>query len=238
VLQLKGLTKSFGALRVIDDLDMSLREGEALGVVGPNGAGKTTIFNLVTGTLRQDHGSIEFEDRDIGRWSPYRRARAGIGRTYQIPQPFDGLTVLENVMVGSGFGETSKGIHHDECVALLDRTGLLPIANRLAGALTVLQRKRLELARALATKPRILLLDEIAGGLTEPEVEELVEAVKEIRSTGTTIVWIEHVMGALVAVVDRIMAIHHGRNLVEGNPHDVMNSAEVREIYLGIEQVE
>jgi len=236
-LEITGVSKSFGALKVIDDLSVTLGEGEALGIVGPNGAGKTTLFNLITGSIPLDSGTIRFDQSAIVAQAPYLRVRRGLGRTYQIPRPFGGMTVFENVLVaasyGSSQGETGG---HDRCVEILSSTGLLAKANTLAGTLTILERKRLELARALGTGPTVLLLDEIAGGLTDPEVEELVDLIKSIHSSGMSIVWIEHLLHALVAVVDRVHAIHFGRHLIEGNPEEIINSPEMREVYLGIEE--
>ena len=168
-----------------------------------------------------------------------RRCQLGIARTYQIPQPFHGMTVFENALVGASFGDRrrSDGEATAAAAAGLDRTGLLGRANRLAGSLTLLERKRLELARALATGPRVLLLDEIAGGLTEPEVHELVSTVRELRSAGVSILWIEHIVHALVSVVDRLIAINFGRKLIEGKPEAVLASPEVRDVYLGVEAV-
>jgi len=237
LLSFEHVYKSFGALRVTDDLTFEVRKGEALGVLGPNGAGKTTVFNLITGGLAPDAGAIRFNGRDIGRLSPHRRCRAGIGRSYQVALPFEGMTVFENLLVGAMFGaeHRSVGDANDRCVDLLDRTGLLDKANRLAGSLTLLDRKRLELARALATEPQLLLLDEIAGGLTEHEAHDLIDLVNDIRARGVTIVWIEHVVHALLAVASRLLVINFGAKLAEGEPRAVMASAEVRRVYMGIE---
>jgi branched-chain amino acid transport system ATP-binding protein len=236
VLEIRGLNKSYGALKVIDDLSLHLDEGEALGVVGPNGAGKTTMFDLILGTTEPDSGEIEFERMAIVSDQPYRRARAGLGRTFQVPQPFGGLSVFENLLVGAAFGDARRDDDEARCVALLESTGLIDKANRLAETLTLLERKRLELARALATKPRVLLLDEIAGGLTEPEVEELVVLIRQIHAGGTSIIWIEHLLHALLKVVDRVVALHFGRHLIEGDPAEVMKSQAIREVYLGIDE--
>jgi branched-chain amino acid transport system ATP-binding protein len=236
VLELAGVSKSFGALRVVDDLDLAVARGELLGVIGPNGAGKTTLFNLVTGDLRADAGSIRFLGADIGAAPPHERCRRGIGRSYQVPQPFGDMTVFENLLVAATFGASlGEDAANAACAELLDRTGLRRHANALAGRLTLLERKRLELARALATQPKLLLLDEIAGGLTEHEARELVALIRAIKATGTTMVWIEHVMHALVAVADRIVAINFGGKLAEGPPEAVMADPEVRRVYLGIE---
>jgi branched-chain amino acid transport system ATP-binding protein len=234
VLETQGLRKSFGGVLVIDDLSINVEEGEALGIVGPNGAGKTTWFNLITGAYTVDAGNVIFQGKDITKLSRHERCRGGIGRTFQIPKPFSGMTVFENVLVGATHGrKMSERESYQHCVDILEMTGLHEKVNVLAGSLTLLDRKRLELARALATDPRLLLLDEIAGGLTEAEVQELIDEIKKLRTTGITIVWIEHIVHALLAVVDRISVIQFGRNLCEGNPHEVMNSAEVQACYMG-----
>ncbi len=236
-LEVVGLRKSFGALKVIDDLSVSLEHGEALGIVGPNGAGKTTLFNLITGSISPDSGTIRFDQASMLTQLPHLRVRNGLGRTYQIPRPFVGLTVFENVLVAASYGATqAEEASHQRCAAILAETGLLAKVNHLAGSLTILERKRLELARALATNPSILLLDEIAGGLTDPEVEQLVELIRDIHRSGTSIVWIEHLLHALVAVVDRVQAIHFGKHLIEGDPRVIINSPEIREVYLGIDE--
>jgi branched-chain amino acid transport system ATP-binding protein len=229
----------FGALQVIDDLSVQLDEGEAVGVVGPNGAGKTTMLNLLAGQLRPDGGRVRFDGHDVTALPARRRCQLGIARTYQVPLPFSGMTVFENALVGASFGRPGRSDAEaaDAAVAGLRRTGLLDQANRLAGSLTLLERKRLELARALATGPRVLLLDEIAGGLTEPEVQELVATVGELRSAGVSILWIEHIVHALVSVVDRLIAVDFGRKLIEGRPEAVLASPEVRDVYLGAEAV-
>lgn len=235
-LTLAGMAKSYGSLRVIDDLGFELARGEALGVIGPNGAGKTTLLNLIGGNARPDAGRVMFEGKDITRLDPAARCRAGIGRSYQIPHPFAGLTVFENVLVGATCG-AGRGEQEGTPAAVraLARTGLLGKANRLAGSLPLLDRKRLELARALATEPTLLLLDEIAGGLTEHEVRELIDCIRAIRAEGVSLIWIEHIVHALMAVVDRLLVIDFGRLLTIGNPAQVMASPEVRSIYMGVE---
>jgi branched-chain amino acid transport system ATP-binding protein len=235
LLEIRGLTRAFGSLKAADGIDLDLEEGEALGIVGPNGAGKTTLFNLVAGDLAPDAGTIRFEGADITALSTHRRCAAGIGRTYQIPHPFENLTVFENLLVGAVYGSRRRERDAIEpCAAILARTGLIDRANRPAGSLTLLERKRLELARALATGPKLLLLDEIAGGLSEGECRALVETIKAIRAGGITIVWIEHVVHALLAVVERLIVLDFGRKIAEGEPQAVMNSPEVQEIYMGI----
>jgi branched-chain amino acid transport system ATP-binding protein len=236
LVELEGVSKSFGSVRAIEDVSLTLEAGEALGIVGPNGAGKTTLLNVVSGNTRPDRGRVVFADRDVTRLSGHERCRAGIARTFQIPRPFAELTAYENVLVGATYGRRGIERHlQPACVEALERARLLPKANALAGRLTLLERKRLELARALVTKPRVLLLDEVAGGLTEPEVNELVATVKELRAEGIAIVWIEHIVHALLSVVDRLMALAAGRKLLEGDPQTVIASPQLRDVYLGSE---
>jgi branched-chain amino acid transport system ATP-binding protein len=236
LLRLDRVCKSFGSLTVADEVSFELQEGEALGIIGPNGAGKSTLFNLITGGLRPQSGRIHLAGRDITDLPPHERCRAGIGRSYQIPHPFSKMTVLENLLVGAVFASgRSERACYDHCVAVLGATGLLARANQRAGTLTLLGRKRLELARALATRPRVLLLDEIAGGLTEHECRELVGTIRAIHASGTAIVWIEHIVHALTAVVGRLLVINFGRLLAQGEPRAVMADPAVREVYLGIE---
>ena len=237
LLSFEGVSKNFGALKVTDNLSFEVEKGEALGVLGPNGAGKTTVFNLITGGLAPNAGRIQFNGRDITKLTPHERCRAGIGRSYQVALPFEGMTVFENLLVGAMFGDSGSSEHeaNDRCVELLDRTGLLDKANRMAGSLTLLDRKRLELARALATRPELLLLDEIAGGLTEQEAHALVDLVNDIRAQGVSIVWIEHVVHALLAVASRLLVINFGAKLAEGEPRSVMASPDVKRVYMGIE---
>jgi branched-chain amino acid transport system ATP-binding protein len=235
ILELDNLTKSFGSLKAVDGVQLDIADGEALGIVGPNGAGKTTLFNLVTGLLKPDRGAIRFDGRDITHAPPRARCVAGIGRSFQIPHPFENLTVFENLLVAAIHGRRQREAQAvAACGDILERTGLIGFANRRAGTLNLLGRKRLELARALASAPRLLLLDEIAGGLTEAECGELVQLIQDIKKAGVTIVWIEHIVHALVAVVSRLAVLNFGRKIVEGEPRAVMASAEVREIYMGI----
>jgi branched-chain amino acid transport system ATP-binding protein len=222
-------------VRAADAIDLDLAEGEALGIIGPNGAGKTTLFNLIAGDIAPEAGTIRFAGVDVTALKTHRRCAAGIGRTYQIPRPFESLTVFENLLVGAVYGgRRRESAVIDACAGILARTGLLQRADRPAGSLTLLERKRLELARALATAPRLLLLDEIAGGLTEGECRALVETIRGIRADGITIVWIEHIVHALLAVVERLIVLDFGRKIAEGEPQAVMASPEVREIYMGI----
>ncbi len=235
MLELKAVSKAFGAIIVADRIDLRLSSGEALGVIGPNGAGKSTLFNLITGMLRPDSGGVILDGKDITDLAPEDRCRAGIGRSFQIPLPFDHLSVFENLSVAALFG---GGLAPAEAVQACGRTlaltGLEAKANRLAGSLPLLDRKRLELARALATRPRTLLLDEIAGGLTEAECHELVETIRTIHAGGVGIVWIEHVVHALLAVVQRLVVLDFGRVVAQGVPSEVMRSSEVQTIYMGV----
>ena len=236
LLALENVSKSFGALKVTDGITLSVAKGETLGILGPNGAGKTTLFNLISGDIRADSGRVIFSGEDVGSHPPHRRCRLGIGRSYQVPQPFGAMTVFENLVAAASFGaEKPENETYAHAVEILRETGLLAKANRLAGSLTLLDRKRLELARALATEPRVLLLDEIAAGLTEPEAKELVEEIKRIKAQGVTMIWIEHVVHALLAVADRLFVINFGQKLAEGAPEAVMNDPHVKRVYLGLE---
>jgi branched-chain amino acid transport system ATP-binding protein len=236
LLVLHQVCKSYGALQVTDGLSLSVEAGQTLGILGPNGAGKTTLFNLISGDVRLDSGRIEYDGQDISRLKPHQRCRAGIGRSYQVPQPFGHMTVFENLVTAAVFGAgLTERAAWARAAEVLAQTGLKPHANRLAGRLTLLDRKRLELARALATNPKLLLLDEIAGGLTEHEARELVEELARIKAQGVTMVWIEHVVHALLAVADRLLVINFGRTLAEGPPQQVMADPEVRRVYMGID---
>lgn len=236
MLSLKSVSKSFGALKVTDDVTFDVPEGQALGIIGPNGAGKSTLFNLITGNLIADAGQIMFDGTDVTRVPAMKRVAAGVGRSFQIPQPFEKLTVFENLLVAATHGRAaSEAEMLGPCTHVLERTGLMPKANTPAGSLSLLERKRLELARAMATGPKLLLLDEIAGGLTDAECRSLVQTIREIHAEGVTIIWIEHVLHALNAVVERLLVLDFGRVIGLGDPKQIMESREVREIYLGIE---
>lgn len=234
ILILRGVSKRFGALLAVDNLSMHLNDGEALGVIGPNGSGKTTMFNILTGITKADQGEVFFEGTDITHLRAFERCRRGIARSFQIPRPFAGMSVFENLLVGAAFGEGKpERSVYNQCVQVLEETGLLAKANVRAGSLPLLDRKRLELARALATNPKVLLLDEIAGGLTDQECLILVQEIIRIRGRGVSIVWIEHVVHALLAVVDRLMVINSGKKIDDGEPQSVMASRAVKEIYIG-----
>ncbi|NML43083.1 ABC transporter ATP-binding protein [Ramlibacter sp. G-1-2-2] len=236
LLALHGVSKSYGALRVTDGVSLAVAEGETLGILGPNGAGKTTLFNLISGDVRVDAGRVEYAGRDVTALAPHQRCRAGIGRSYQVPQPFGAMTVFENLVTAACFGgrQAEREAWHT-AQEVLQETGLMPHANKPAGGLTLLNRKRLELARALATRPKLLLLDEIAGGLTEHEASELVSELRRIKARGITMIWIEHVVHALLSIADRLFVIDFGRKLAEGAPQAVMQDEAVRRVYMGVE---
>jgi len=236
VLRLVNLNKSFGALVVADSVTMDVMRDDALCIFGPNGAGNSTLFNLIGGNISADSGSIEFNGADVTSTPTMQRTKAGIGRTFQIPQPFENMTVFENLLAAAAFGQDRPEAQLvDECAEILEKTGLLTQANLPAGKLSLLERKRLELSRALATRPKLLLLDEIAGGLTEAECQALVVTIRDIHARGVTIVWIEHVLHALTSVVERLVVLDFGRIIASGAPNKVMMMDEVREIYLGME---
>lgn len=236
LLALHSVSKSYGALKVTDNISLSVNKGETLGILGPNGAGKTTLFNLISGDARCDQGRVEYLGRDISHLLPHQRCHLGVGRSYQVPQPFGNMTVFENLVTAACFGgQQSEQEAWQTAREVLDQTGLLPHANKPAGGLTLLNRKRLELARALSTRPDLLLLDEIAGGLTEHEAHELVNELKRIKASGVTMIWIEHVVHALLSIADRLFVINFGQKLAEGESQAVMNDPEVRRVYMGME---
>src|SRR6516162_9861837 len=211
LIALEQISKRFGAIVVANRIDLALAPGEALGIIGPNGAGKTTLFGMISGTLAPDGGRVVYAGRDITHLPPAQRCALGIGRSFQIPQPFSGMSVFENLVVAAAFGGGRRERDaYESCMAILTRCGLAGKANRLAGSLTLLDRKRLELARTLASDPKVLLLDEVAGGLTEHECRDLIALIGEIRRSGVSIVWIEHVVHALLASVDRLLVLHNG----------------------------
>ncbi len=236
ILELKNVSKSFGQLKVTDDVSFDVPEGQALGIIGPNGAGKSTLFNLITGNLTPDQGTVAFEGRDVTRVPAMQRCFAGVGRSFQIPQPFDNLTAFENLLVAAMHGRNMDQKEVQQaCAEILDQTELLAVANKPAAGLSLLQRKRLEMARALATDPKLLLLDEIAGGLTDAECVALIETIRSVHARGVTIIWIEHVLHALTSVVERLLVLDFGKVIGIGAPDEIMNRQDVREIYLGID---
>lgn len=237
MLDLGGLSMQFGALRVLDEVELTVPQGAVVGVIGPNGAGKTTLFNIIAGVLKPDEGSVRFAGRDISAMPVWNRCRLGIGRTYQIPKPFSDMTVYENVLAaalhGSGLGMRDAG---SRAIEVLDLVELAYLAEMRSGDLSLLDLKRLELAKALASAPRLLLLDEIAGGLTDAECDTLLEIISNVHNGGTTIVWIEHVIRALRRIVDTIAVLHNGKFIVTGQPDDVLVDRRVKDVYLGARQ--
>ncbi len=234
ILEVRDLSKRFGKVVTADEVSFSVEQGSALGVVGPNGAGKSTLLSLISGVLPMDGGTIMFDGRDITGTSAGVRSELGIARSFQIPRPFVDMTVFENVYVGAAFGGRSKGqAGYTAAAEALEIAGLAHVSNVPAGQLRLLDRKRLELARALATRPRLILLDEIAGGLTEKELPPLIDMIRGLRDSGVTVIWIEHIVHALLAVVDELMCLAFGRILAAGDPQQVMRSPEVIEVYLG-----
>jgi len=237
LLRAKGLTKRFHGLQAIHDVSFELRQGEMLGLIGPNGAGKTTLVSLISGTLNADGGSLFFEGKPIDHLAPYERAHLGIGRTFQVTKPFPRLSVLENVAVGALFG-LGGGVRdlkeaREQARALLDFTGLAHRADHQGDQLGGPDRKRLELAKALALRPKLLLLDEVMAGLNPSEVDEVVAIVKKIRDSGTSILVIEHVMRAIRSLSDRIIVLHHGEMLADGDPNTILTDTRVIDAYLG-----
>ncbi|MBO0801996.1 MAG: ATP-binding cassette domain-containing protein [Nocardiopsaceae bacterium] len=234
LLELSHVTKRFGRVVIAEDLSLAVGAADAIGIVGPNGAGKTSLFGLISGDLSPDAGRVSLAGRTVTRLDAAARCRAGIGRTYQVPRPFAGMTVFENVLVAAqqGGGLRRKA-SYAAAGAALERTGIAGEANLPASRLGLLQRKRLEIARALATKPRLLLLDEVAGGLTDPEVTALVDIVRGINAEGIAVVWIEHVVRALTSFVTRLACLHAGQFVGDGAPAEVLASPRVREVYLG-----
>lgn len=234
MLELAALSRAFGGLKVIDRLDLNVDAGEILGILGPNGAGKTTVFNMIAGVLPPTDGHVLFEGRDITTTKPWDRCRLGIGRTYQVPKPFTHMSVFENVLVAAVHGGRMSLKHaKHEAEASLDRTGLTGRAPLPAGQLALLDSKQLELAKALALRPRLLLLDEIAGGLTEAECESLLTTIRDVHQSGVTIIWIEHVIPALRRLVTRLAVLAGGGIIAMGAPSDVLADERVREVYLG-----
>jgi branched-chain amino acid transport system ATP-binding protein len=236
LLELDRVTKQFGRVVIAEDLSLTVGEGDIVGIVGPNGAGKTSLFGLISGDLAPAAGEIRFAGSTITKLNAAARCRLGVGRTYQVPRPFVDMTVFENVLVAAQQGAgLRRRASYSAAVGALDRTGLSDQANVPAARLGLLQRKRLELARALATRPTLLLLDEVAGGLTDPEVVQLVDIVRAVNAEGTAVIWIEHVVRALTAVVSRLICLAGGRFVGDGDPASVLADPAVREVFLGTE---
>ena len=232
LLSLDNLSKRYSALVVTDAVSLTVQEGEIVGILGPNGAGKTTLFNLIAGTVKADQGRVQFKDKDITAVGAAARCKLGISRSFQVPHPFNGMTVFENILVGAAFGRAAED-PETHALKVMELTGMRAKANQLASSITLLERKRLEMARALATEPELLLLDEIAGGLTERECQSLLSAIRDVHASGVTIVWIEHVVHALLSVAQRLVVLNFGKLIADGKPDDVMNSKDVKSVYLG-----
>jgi branched-chain amino acid transport system ATP-binding protein len=235
MLILDRLSRRFGGLSVIVDLDLAVAEGDVLGIIGPNGAGKSTLFNLIGGVLAPNGGRVLYQGRDITHMRPWHRCRMGIGRTYQIPRPFIHMSVFENLLVAAVHGRGLPIAHaRHEIGSILELTGLSNRAALPAGQLPLLDLKRLELAKTLALQPRLLLLDEIAGGLTEAECDTLLAVVRQVHATGTTVIWIEHVIQALRRIATRLVVLHAGAILADGPPDTVLADDRVKAVYLGL----
>src|SRR5919204_2409283 len=234
LLQLDTVTKRFGRVVIAEQISLSVGPGDTVGIVGPNGAGKTSLFGLISGDLPPDAGHISFDGRPVTKLDAAARCRLGIGRTYQVPRPFTDMTVFENLLVAAQQGAgLRRRASYAAAVEALDRTGMTGQANMPAARLGLLQRKRLELARALACQPKLLLLDEVAGGLTDPEVAQLVEIVRAVNAEGITVIWIEHVVRALTPVVSRLLCLTGGKFVGDGTPAEVLATPAVREVFLG-----
>ena len=235
-LAVSGIAKSYGGPLVLSDVNLSVCPDELLGVIGPNGSGKTTLFGIIAGQLKPNAGTVRLAGEDVTRLSAAQRARKGVGRTFQVPQSFGDMTVFENVLVGASFAGGLAGADADDfAMDIVERMGFRGRDQILAGTLPLLDRKRLEVARALATRPELLLLDEIAGGLTDDEAHEIAGAVSNLRGTGMAVIWIEHLVHILTGAVDRIVVLGEGRIIADGEPHATMAVPAVRQLYLGLE---
>ncbi len=239
ILEFKNVTAGYGRVQILHNLTFEVKKGEVFGVIGPNGCGKTTMFNALIGLITPTQGHIVFNGRDVTKMSANDRARLGIGRTYQVPRPFEKMTVYENILVAAVHGAgLSEKAAQPKCLEALKLTGLYDKREVLSGSLTLLDRKRLEIARALGTQPVLLLLDEVAAGLTEAEVADVMKMVADLKSAGFSIIWIEHVIETMVNSTDHLMCMSDGTQLLIGDPLEVMNSKLVEEVYLGVEEDE
>lgn len=236
LLQGVGITKRFGGLLALNDVDVEVKDGEILGLIGPNGSGKTTLFNIISGFYKPDRGRLHFRGREITGWKPHDVARLGIGRTFQIPQSFPSLSALENVAIGCLYagGESRMKEARRRASLLLDRVGLGEKKHIRVKDLTLSEKKRLEIARALSTQPALLLLDEVFAGLTPAEIKEAIALIRHLRGElGLAVIIVEHIMQAVMAVCDRVMVLSYGRKIADGAPEEIATNPEVQEVYLG-----
>lgn len=235
LLNVSKVSKQFGGLKALNTVDLTVFEGEIVGLIGPNGAGKTTLFNVIAGFISPENGQISFQGRNITGLKSHKICKAGIARTFQIPRPFQHLSVLENMIVGTGFG---AGVFHKQTAfnrinEILDMAGLAHKALQPAGSLNLVERKKMEVSRALSTGPKLILLDEVIAGLNPTEVSEMIDLIKKLRDMGLTILLIEHVMKVIMNLSDRVVVLHYGEKLCEGTPGDVVSNPDVIEAYLG-----
>jgi branched-chain amino acid transport system ATP-binding protein len=233
ILEVRGITKRFGGLVAVNKLDVTIEEGEILGMIGPNGAGKTTAFNVISGFYEEDEGRVTFRGNDITHLRPDQVCQRGLARTFQVVKPFPRISVLENVMVGAYNHTADERVAKTKAQGALDFLGMSDYAERLAGSLPTAGRKRLELARALATEPKLLLLDEVMGGLRPTEINEMIALVRKIREQGVSLLLVEHVMKVIMSLADRIVVIHHGEKLAEDVPERIVRNQAVIDAYLG-----